>query len=64
MQRMVVVAVLMVALAFSPAPPKEPTKSVSVSWPTPKEPLPLTRYTVCGIAGAENCWEVVGTPIR
>jgi hypothetical protein len=31
---------------ISPAPPKEPSK----------------RYTVCGIAGAENCWELVGTP--
>ena len=28
------------------APPKETTK----------------RYTVCGINGSENCWEVVGAP--
>src|SRR5262245_20848719 len=26
--------------------------------PSPK------RYTICAIAGAENCWEVVGTPTR
>jgi hypothetical protein len=25
---------------------------------------PPQRHTVCGIAGAENCWEVVGRPIR
>jgi len=30
---------------------------ISPARPTPK------RYTICGIAGAKNCWEV-GTPIR
>jgi hypothetical protein len=25
---------------------------------------PPKRYTICGIAGSENCWEVVRTPIR
>jgi hypothetical protein len=28
----------------------------------PKEPLPLKRYTICGIGGP--CWEVVGRPLR
>jgi len=30
----------------------------------PPPPEPVRRYTVCGIAGAENCWEVVGVPMR
>jgi hypothetical protein len=30
--------------------------------PPPKEQP--KRYTICGIAGSENCWEVVSTPIR
>jgi hypothetical protein len=25
---------------------------------------PPKGYTICGIAGSENCWEVVSTPIR
>jgi len=29
-----------------------------------RAPVPPKRYTVCGIAGAENCWEVVGVPMR
>jgi hypothetical protein len=28
----------------------------------PREPPPLRRYTVCGIAG--SCWEVQGRSIR
>jgi hypothetical protein len=31
-----------------------------VTWPPPKEPN-VWRYTVCAIAGAENCWETSGT---
>jgi len=29
-----------------------------------RAPVPPKRYTVCGIAGAENCWEVVGVLMR
>ncbi|HET6926492.1 MAG TPA: hypothetical protein VFI48_06545, partial [Hyphomicrobiaceae bacterium] len=34
------------------------------SAPPPIEPPRVQRYTICTIAGAENCWEVVGVPIR
>jgi hypothetical protein len=30
---------------------------------TPPPPNEARRFTICGIAGAENCW-VVGAPIR
>jgi hypothetical protein len=33
-------------------------------FPTPTGPPPPTSYTVCGIAGAENCWETAGRPMR
>jgi hypothetical protein len=49
----------------APAPKlqgKPPASGPAVTWPPPKEPQ-VWQYTVCGIAGAENCW-VVGAPIR
>jgi hypothetical protein len=33
--------------------------------PAPKphfKPRPVVKYTVCAIAGTENCWEVGGVP--
>ena len=45
---------------ISPAPPN---KSVSVSQPPLWEREPPKRYTVCAIAGTENCW-VVSAPIH
>jgi hypothetical protein len=50
-------------------PPREIERHVKsqerVEAPPPSfSPAPnqVWRYTVCGIAGAENCWQVGGTP--
>lgn len=59
-----IVALVLVALlcAGDRRAAEEPRKPYAsrLPQPPPREPM---RYTVCGIAGAENCW-TVGGPIR
>jgi hypothetical protein len=53
------------ALVLLPRPSTPPAYVEKLREPVPSTlpPVrPVSSYTVCGIAGAENCWQVGGIP--